>query len=57
VNLDGTITKTGEELQLLSKFKVRVADYNIEVPSMYVKNIAEVVDVTFSTILEPFKKK
>lgn len=57
VTMDGTITKTGNELKLYSKFKIRVADYNIKVPSMYVKNIAEVVDVTFNTVLEPYQKK
>jgi polyisoprenoid-binding protein YceI len=57
VTMDGTINKAGEELKLLSKFKMKVADYNIKVPSMYVKNIAEEVEVTFSSTLEPFKKK
>jgi len=57
VTLDGTLTKTGADLVLVSKFKIKVADYNIKVPSMYVKNIAEVVDVTINTTLEPFQKK
>lgn len=57
VTIDGTLTKTGTELKLYSKFKIKVADYNIKVPSMYVKNIAEVVDVTFNSILEPYQKK
>jgi polyisoprenoid-binding protein YceI len=57
VTMDGTLTKMGTELKLYSKFKIKVADYNIKVPSMYVKNIAETVDVTFNTVLEPFQKK
>jgi polyisoprenoid-binding protein YceI len=56
VTIDGTLTKTGSEIKLYTKFKIRVADYNIKVPSMYVKNIAEVVDVTFNSVLEPYKK-
>jgi polyisoprenoid-binding protein YceI len=56
VTMDGTINNVGGELKLFSKFRIKVADYNIEVPSMYVKNIAEVVDVTFKTVLEPYKK-
>jgi hypothetical protein len=56
VNLEGTLAKKGEDLIIHSKFKVKVADYNIKVPSMYVKNIAEVVDVTINSILEPYKK-
>lgn len=57
VTLEGTLNKAGSELALNTKFKVKVADYNIKVPSMYVKNIAEVVDVTVSSTLEPFQKK
>ncbi len=57
VTMDGTINNVNGELRLFSKFPLRVADYNIKVPSMYVKNIAEVVDVTFKAVLEPFRKK
>jgi polyisoprenoid-binding protein YceI len=57
ITIPGTLTKSGDELHLVSKFPIRVADYKIKVPSMYVKNIAEVVDVTFNTTLEPFNKK
>lgn len=53
----GTITKKGEDILLFSTFKVKVADYNIKVPSLYVKNIAEVVDVTVKGTLEPMAKK
>lgn len=56
VTMDGVLTKTGSDIKLHSKFKIKVSDYNIKVPSMYVKNIAEVVDVTFSSVLEPYKK-
>lgn len=57
VTLDGTLKKSGAELVIATKFKIKVADYNIKVPSMYVKNIAEVVDVTVNSTLEPFQKK
>lgn len=57
VTLSGTLNKAGTELKLNAKFKIKVADYNIKVPSMYVKNIAEEVEVTFNTTLEPFQKK
>ncbi|MDI1354052.1 MAG: YceI family protein [bacterium] len=57
VILAGTLVKKGTELTISSKFKVKVADYNIQVPSMYVKNIAEEVEVTISSILEPYVKK
>jgi hypothetical protein len=57
VTYDGTLTKKGNDLSLATKFKIKVADYNIKVPSLYVKNIAEVVDVNVISILEPFVKK
>lgn len=57
VLVSGAINISNGELQLQAKFPIRVADYNIQVPSMYIKNIAEVVDVTFKSHLEPFKKK
>lgn len=57
VTMEGTMTKKGNEMIILSKFKIKVADYNIKVPSMYVKNIAEEVEVTINSTLEPLQKK
>lgn len=57
ITTEGTITKKGEDLVVVSTFKVKVADYNIKVPSLYVQNIAEVVDVNVNITLEPFVKK
>lgn len=53
----GTLTIKGNEILIISTFKIRVADYNIKVPSLYVQNIAEVVDVTVNATLEPLEKK
>jgi polyisoprenoid-binding protein YceI len=53
----GILTKKGNEITVNCKLKIKVADYNIKVPSLYVKNIAEVVDVEISSILEPYQKK
>lgn len=55
--LEGVVKKNGENLQLNSKFKIKVADFDIKVPSMYVKNIAEEVDVTFVSLMKPYVKK
>ena len=57
VTAEGTITKKGEDLILKSIFKIKVADYNIKVPSLYVQNIAEIVDVDVNVVMEPFVKK
>lgn len=56
VVITGTLTKKGDEIIISSTFKVKVADYEIKVPSMYVKNIAEEVDITINSTLEPLKK-
>ncbi len=57
VEMKGTLTKKGNEIVINSDFKIKVADYNIKVPSLYVQNIAEVVDVKVNATLEPFVKK
>ncbi len=56
VVLTGSVTIKGGVISLSSKFKIKVADYNIKVPSLYVKNIAEEVEITVNSTLEPFKK-
>jgi polyisoprenoid-binding protein YceI len=53
VEIPGTIEKQGDKLILKSKFKVRVADYNIEIPSLVFQNIAEVVEVTVDFTYKP----
>lgn len=57
ITINGTLTKNGSEIAIASKFKIKVADYNIKVPNMYIKNIAEEVEVSINSILEPFQKK
>jgi polyisoprenoid-binding protein YceI len=57
IEVTGTITIKGNEIMVISAFKIKVADYNIKVPSLYVQNIAEVVDVKVNATLEPFVKK
>ena len=54
---EGTVTRTGNDFTIKTKFKVKLVDYKIKVPSMYVKNIAETVDVDVQSTLEPFQKK
>jgi len=46
VKLEGTIKKSGKNVQAKSVFKVKLADYNIKVPSVVTKNIAEDIEVT-----------
>lgn len=57
VEIKGVLVKKGNEITIDSDFKIKIADYGIKVPSLYVQNIAEVVDVKITATLEPFVKK
>lgn len=57
IEVPGTLAVSGNTIRLSSKFRIRIADYKIKVPSMYVQNIAEEVDITVDGTLEPFVKK
>ena len=57
VEATGTITVKGTDIVVASAFKIKIADYNVKVPSLYVQNIAEIVDVKVNATLEPFTKK
>ena len=54
--IDGTLTVKSGQIILETKFNIHVADFNIKVPSLYVKNVAEDVSVKLNATLEPFKK-
>lgn len=54
---EGIISKKGEEITIHSVIKIKMVDYNIKVPTLYVQNIAEEIDVTIHVVLEPFVKK
>ena len=54
---EGTIAVKGSEISMATKFNIHIADHNIKVPSLYVQNIAEDVEVKLNATLEPFKKK
>jgi hypothetical protein len=57
VTTSGTLTVKGKELAIVSKFKIKPADYKIKVPSLYVKEIAEEIDVDITTLMAPYEKK
>jgi hypothetical protein len=54
--INGVIKIKGQEVSISSKFNVHIADHGIKVPSLYVQNIAEDVEVKLNAILEPYKK-
>ena len=57
INLEGTLTVKGGQIMLKCTFMIHIADYKIKVPSLYVKNIAEDVEVKLDAVLDPFQKK
>jgi hypothetical protein len=57
IEVKGTLKIVGGVVTLDGKFKVKVADYGIKVPSLVVKNIAEEVEVKINSTLEAFTKK
>jgi hypothetical protein len=56
VTIDGSLNIKGEEITISTKFKIHIADYGIKVPSLYIQNIAEDLDVKLDAVLVPFKK-
>ena len=52
VEIDGTAV-AGDIIILSSKFKIRLADYKIEIPQLMFRNIAEEVEVTLEFIYKP----
>ncbi len=56
IEIPGTLTVKGNQIIINAVFKIKVTDYKIKVPSMYVQNIAEEVEVKVNATLEPFTK-
>lgn len=46
IQTTGTITITKDQIVAKTKFQVSIKDYNIKIPTLVIKNIAEIVDVT-----------
>jgi hypothetical protein len=57
ITAPGTVSVKGNQVTIYSKFKVKPADYKIKVPSLYVKEIAEEIEVDITTVMEPYVKK
>jgi hypothetical protein len=57
VTMKGKVTVKSGKILLNSKFKIKLSDYNISVPSVVAYNVAEEVDVTVEATLAPYVKK
>lgn len=54
--LTGKLIIKNGEISLNTKFNIHLADYNIKIPSVVSKNIAEDIEVKLNSNLIPFKK-
>lgn len=52
-SMTGTVEVKGRNLVMKSKFKVRLADYNITIPQVVWQNISEEVEVTVEFLYSP----
>ena len=53
VEIPGTLEKSGDTLLLKAVFIVKLVDYNITIPHLFWKKIAEQVEVTVDFVLKP----
>jgi hypothetical protein len=49
---NGTIRKSGDKLICEAVFPIRVADYDVKIPTFLIRNIAEIVEVNVKLELE-----
>ena len=56
VTASGTVTVSGSQVILKSVFKIHIADYNIEVPALYVQTIAEDIEIRVDATMAPYVK-
>jgi polyisoprenoid-binding protein YceI len=54
VRIQGQFLREAERLKMESKFPVKVADYDIDIPKVVFYNIAEEVEVTVLFIYEEY---
>jgi polyisoprenoid-binding protein YceI len=57
INVTGIIKKIGNEIIMEAEFYLKPADYNIKIPTLLTKKIAEEVKVTFKSTLVPYEPK
>ena len=56
ITVPGTITVKNGILFIYAKFNIKIADYNIKLPSFLSMNVADNVDVTVKATMKPYKK-
>ena len=54
---EGSMEQKGEKILVEVTFPLKVADYNIEIPTLLFYNIAEVVEVNFKGTYTPYENR
>lgn len=57
INIPGIVTIKAGKVSASSKFTIRLADYNVTVPTIVSSKIAERVDITVNCNYEPYQPK
>ncbi len=56
VEIRAKITKTDDHIALTGNFPIKLVDFNIKIPTIVIKNIAETVAVNFDLDHKPYTK-
>ena len=51
-----TVTVSQGKINAVSKFNIKVKDYNIKIPSTVINNVSETIAITVNCKYEPYKK-
>ena len=57
ITIPATITKTENGITMKGEFYLKVADFDIKIPAVVAKNIAQKIKVSFNFNHKPYKKK
>lgn len=56
IKTEATLIKTEENIALKGSFHIEVANFNIDIPSVVINNIAKSIKITFELDHKPYKK-
>ena len=57
ISVQGEIVISGEKIKITTKFPLKVADFDINIPQVVSRNIAETVDVKLEFNYEPYEEQ
>lgn len=56
VKMNASLIVNNGKITGTAKFPIRLEDYNVKVPKIVIKKIAEIVEVTVNCLYQPYKK-